>query len=81
MSTGCALVASNPLEDERLVKPDHDYVAVPERDAEALAAALIALAEDRDRVRELGCRGATRIRETCSADVVVKGKLKAMALA
>jgi glycosyltransferase involved in cell wall biosynthesis len=80
MSTGCALVASNPLEDERIIKPDRDYVSVPERDVEALAAALIALAEDRDRVRELGRRGAARIRETCAADIVVKGKLRAMAL-
>lgn len=81
MATGCLLVGSNPDGDERLVTSGRDYVTVPERDAEALEAALLGLLDDRPAWEPIAKRGAERLRATCDVRVVIDHKLRAMGLA
>jgi glycosyltransferase involved in cell wall biosynthesis len=81
LATGCALVSSNPRGDEWILAPETDFLAVPARDAGALAEALRRLADDRDLRDTLAARGAARIREVTDVDRVVDAKLAAMGLA
>lgn len=79
MASGCALVSSNPRREFRGLRPDEEYVEIPERDPETLARVLVELRRDRDRVAELASRGAERVR-AFSTEVVVAQKLAAMGL-
>lgn len=75
MATGSALVSSNPRREHRVFTPGRHYVEVPERDPEALASALRALADDRDALAALARSGAERVREAMSARAIVSHKL------
>ena len=81
MATGCLLVGSNPDGDARLLTAGRDYVAVAERDPEALEAALVDLLDERPAWDAIARRGAERVRERCDARAVVDRKLRAMGLA
>ncbi len=80
MATGCLLVGSNPDGDARLVTAGRDYVSVPERDAEALEAALVDLLDERAGWDAIAGRGAERVRARCDVRAVVDHKLRAMGL-
>jgi glycosyltransferase involved in cell wall biosynthesis len=81
LATGCALVHSNPRADHRVLEPGTHYLEIPERDSEALAAAVRRLAGDRPLRDELASRGADRIRTAMDVDAVLQVKLAAMGLA
>ena len=81
MATGCLLVGSNPDGDARLLTAGSDYLHVAERDPDALAAALVALLDDRPAWDAIARRGTERVRERCDAGAVVDRKLRAMGLA
>jgi glycosyltransferase involved in cell wall biosynthesis len=79
MSSGCALVSSNPRGEFRALRPGKEYVDVPDRDADALVRVLEELKEDREWLARLAERGAARVREF-STEVVVATKLAEMGL-
>jgi glycosyltransferase involved in cell wall biosynthesis len=79
MAAGCALVGSNPRQEFRGLRPEREYIEIPERDPEALARALLDLRADRERIARIAVQGAARVREF-STEVVVPWKLEVMGL-
>jgi glycosyltransferase involved in cell wall biosynthesis len=80
MLSGCCLVGSNPLGEDRLLRTGRDYVEVPERDPVALAGALRELRLDPARRRRIAACGAEALRRRSDVSVVVADKLKRMGL-
>lgn len=78
MSTGAALVSSNPRGEHRVFSPGVHYAEIPERDPDALGAVLRSFADDRDAPARMARRGADRVRELMSAAAIVTYKLDAM---
>ncbi len=63
MASGRAVVASDIPGYRSVITPEVNAVAVPPGDVDALADAIVALALDPDRRRQLGCRGHERAQE------------------
>ncbi len=79
MATGCALVASNPRRDHRLLEPGLDYVEVPPEDPAALADALRRFDRDRGHLRAIAAAGCNAVHSRPIAQVVHE-KLRAMGI-
>jgi len=80
MLSGCCLVGSNPTGEQSPIRPDEHYVAVPERDTEALVDALRWLQGHPDERRAIARRGADAVRGWCDVAPVVAAKLTRMGL-
>jgi glycosyltransferase involved in cell wall biosynthesis len=78
LSSGCALVTSNPRDEHWIVRPDEHYLEFPVQDHQALAAALQRLEADRDLRDALARRGSARIHEVMNVGRVAAAKLQAM---
>jgi glycosyltransferase involved in cell wall biosynthesis len=78
MLSGCCMVGSNPLRDHVLLKPDKDYIEIPERNPFALADALKRLRGAPDLRRKIAAHGAATLRSRADAHVVARFKLKRM---
>jgi hypothetical protein len=80
LASGCALVSSNPRDDDWILAADEHYLQIPVGDPGALSQALDRLERDRDLRDRLAEHGAARIRELMNARGVAQAKLRAMGL-
>ncbi len=62
MAAGCAIVATNAGSISEIIDDGIEGVLVPQRDSGAVAAAVLGLANDRQRAEDLGSRAAERAR-------------------
>jgi glycosyltransferase involved in cell wall biosynthesis len=80
LASGCALISSNPRQEDWILRAGEHYAEVPMGDPDALAAALDDLERDRGLRDALASRGAVRIKEIMDVNAVARAKLAAMGL-
>ena len=75
-----ALISSNPRGEDWLLRSGEHYLENPIADPQALAEAIVALANDPAERARLAWAGAERLREAGDVRTVVAAKLAAMGL-
>jgi hypothetical protein len=81
VSAGCALVSCNPRGDDRILRPDIDYLLIPENDVPALVQALQRMRNDPAFRQTLGRNGSERIGAMSGVQMGVAEKRSIMGLA
>ena len=80
LCSGMALISSNPRGEDWLLRSGEHYLEIPIADPQALAEAIVALANDPAERARLAWAGAERLREAGDVRAVVAAKLAAMGL-